>query len=528
MIRSLVVLFLFLPFLVFSQYQRDQSLEDQLKVIDSKFIDRSAVFGELEKLMGRFENTEKFDRLLLEKSIPEIQRLILEEQLTYQELTAYFLFRIYKLDRQGNQALNSVISILPDALTQAELADEKFQNMSGRQKQDLLYSIHGMPILLKDNINTANTATTAGAAIMLNHLPEEDAPIVNQLRKNGAVILGKANLSEWAYYFCGECPSGYSAVGGQTLNPYGPKNIDTGGSSSGSGVAVAANFAVAAVGTETAGSILSPSSANSIVGLKPTVGTFAGEGIVPISSYLDTAGPMTKSVIDNQILFNAMLPRDSKKMMELSEESQTPSIKGLRLGIPTRLLDNALLIEAINQLNELGVEVIKIEDESPKLEGFLTILNADMQRDLSKYFAASRSKGTNNWTIKDIIQLNRADSLKNMPYGQRLLENVAADQTSGEKLSEIKRRLTQSTQKHYRGLMKQHKLDAFISVNNSGAAHAAIAFFPAITVPMGYNDITPTGITFIAPSGEEQLLFRIAAAYENRTKKRIAPEGYGE
>ena len=166
-----------------------------------------------------------------------------------------------------------------------------------------------MPIFLKDNINASGMATTAGAVALQNNITD-DAFIVKQLKSKGALILGKANLSEWAYFFCGDCPSGYSAIGGQTLNPYGRRIIDTGGSSSGSGVSVAANFCAAAVGSETSGSILSPASQNSAVGLKPTVGLLSRSGIIPISSTLDTAGPITRNVTDNAIMLDAMFGED--------------------------------------------------------------------------------------------------------------------------------------------------------------------------------------------------------------------------
>src|SRR5690606_23680601 len=198
---------------------------------------------------------------------------------------------------------NSVISLNPKVIEQAKQKDKEFKN------KRLKHPIFGMPILLKDNINTADMPTTAGAVVFQNN-QTDDAFIVKQLKDKGALILGKANLSEWAYFFCGECPSGYSAIGGQTLNPYGRRVIDTGGSSSGSGVSVAANFCAAAIGSETAGSILSPASQNSVVGLKPTVGLLSRSGIVPISSTLDTPGPITKNVMDNAIVLDAMFGED--------------------------------------------------------------------------------------------------------------------------------------------------------------------------------------------------------------------------
>ena len=221
-----------------------------------------------------------------------------------------------------------------------------------------------MPILLKDNVNATGMPTTAGAVALKNN-NTDDAYITARLKQEGALILGKANLSEWAYFFCGDCPSGYSAVGGQTLNPYGRKTIDTGGSSSGSGVSIAANFAVAAVGTETAGSILSPASQNSVVGLKPTIGLLSRSGIVPISSTLDTPGPMTKNVIDNAILLAALYGYDNTDSKSKSFKwpgnyyinglkNGNPSIKGKRFGAIKRLLSDTLYINAVNVLKAQG------------------------------------------------------------------------------------------------------------------------------------------------------------------------------
>src|SRR5690606_185306 len=249
-------------------------------------------------------------------------------------------------------------------------------------------------VLLKDNINTANMPTTAGAIALQNN-QTEDAFIVTKLKENGALILGKANLSEWAYFFCGDCPSGYSAVGGQTLNPYGRKILDTGGSSSGSAVAVAANFAPVAVGSETSGSILSPSSQNSLVGLKPTVGVLSRGGIVPISSTLDTPGPITKSVIDNAILLSAMTGKDvddfaSNLNKNSSNDfytslSEAP-LKGKRFGAIKALMEDSLYVAAVNDLKKAGAEVIEYEAEDISLPNFLRLLNLDMKKDLPEYF----------------------------------------------------------------------------------------------------------------------------------------------
>ena len=269
----------------------------EFKVLDSKYIDVTATWAPFEDDLEDFPEGTYVDLkpLIMEQDIPTLQNHIKEGRLTYEALTKFYLYRIRKFDRENRLSLNSVIALNPNVVQEARQRDLELA------KGDPEHMIYGMPILLKDNIDAEGMPTTAGAVVLKDN-NAKDAFIVTRLKGEGALILGKANLSEWAYFFCGDCPSGYSAIGGQTLNPYGRRIMDTGGSSSGSGVSVAANFSVGAVGSETSGSILSPSSSNSIVGLKPTIGLLSRSGIVPISSTLDTPGPMTKNVIDNAIL----------------------------------------------------------------------------------------------------------------------------------------------------------------------------------------------------------------------------------
>ena len=274
------------------------------KVLDSKNLTKVEIWESINPQMVDFKEAD-YNRLkpfILEQDIPTLQKHITDDKFNYQELTKFYLYRIRKFDRENSLSLNSVIAINPNAIEQAK-------KMDLAQFELAPHPIYGMPILLKDNVNASDMATTAGSVALKDNFVE-DAFIVSQLKSKGALILGKANLSEWAYFFCGDCPSGYSAIGGQTLNPYGRRIFDTGGSSSGSGVSVAANFCAAAIGSETAGSILSPASQNSTVGLKPTIGLVSRSGIVPISSTLDTAGPITRTVMDNAILLDAIFGED--------------------------------------------------------------------------------------------------------------------------------------------------------------------------------------------------------------------------
>lgn len=289
----------------------------EFKVLDSQIITNEDIWKSLDQQLQDFSE-EKYNALkpfVLDQDIPTLQGHITSGKLSYEVLTKFYLYRIKTFDRENDLSLNSVISLNPEAIEEARKKDRELLN------KKLKHPVFGIPILLKDNINASGMATTAGALALMKNTTN-DAFITQRLKESGAIILGKANLSEWAYFFCGDCPSGYSAVGGQTLNPYGRKIMDTGGSSSGSGVAVAANFCAAAIGSETAGSILSPASQNSVVGLKPTVGLLSRTGIIPISSTLDTPGPITKNVMDNAIVLDAMNGYDKNDFKSVKSNSK--------------------------------------------------------------------------------------------------------------------------------------------------------------------------------------------------------------
>ncbi|MGB6267930.1 MAG: amidase family protein, partial [Olleya sp.] len=362
----------------------------EFKVLDSKYLSNAQIWRDLNIQLEDFTE-EKYNALkplVLEQDIPTIQQHTLDGKLSYESLTKFYLYRIRAFDRENDLSLNSVIAINPNSIEEARAKDEalRYKDIS---TVDLKYSVYGMPILLKDNINAAGMPTTAGAVALQNN-NAQDAFMVTTLKSQGAILLGKANLSEWAYFFCGDCPSGYSAIGGQTLNPYGRKTIDTGGSSSGSAVAVAANFCVAAVGSETSGSILSPASQNSVVGLKPEVGLVSRSGIIPISSTLDTAGPIAKNVTDTAILLGAMYGYDAEdsKSFKSVNNNWTPrdyskfeglSLKDKTFGAFKPLLKDTLYQEAISVLKAQGAEIIEFDPENYQLPDFLRLLNLDMK-----------------------------------------------------------------------------------------------------------------------------------------------------
>ena len=504
----------------------------EFKVLDSKFINLDDLWKPFENDLQNFTEAQytSLKPLILEQYIPTLQKHIQSGKLTYEILVKFYLYRIKLFDRTNELSLNSVISLNPKVIEQAKQKDKEFKN------KRLKHPIFGMPILLKDNINTADMPTTAGAVVFQNN-QTDDAFIVKKLKDNGALILGKANLSEWAYFFCSECPSGYSAIGGQTLNPYGRRVIDTGGSSSGSGVSVAANFCAAAIGSETAGSILSPASQNSTVGLKPTVGLLSRSGIVPISSTLDTPGPITKNVIDNAIVLGAMFGEDtsdSKSIYALWDSDfyyenivTEDRLKGKRFGVFKRLLEDNEYKNAIAVLKSQGAEIIEINEEKVDLPEFIRLLNLDMKKDLPEYIKTSGSSKLGVKSISDVMTFNQKDSANVMPYGQMLFKGVNEDNATEKELEAIKKTLYTNGTMYFDTPMKANNLDGILSINNYHAAFAAVAEYPAITVPMGYNaNGAPKGLTFIAERLKEKMLYQWAYAYEQASKVRKAPKDY--
>ncbi|WP_298263188.1 amidase family protein [uncultured Lutibacter sp.] len=525
--------------IVFNKYDESFEIKEQqnheinrmrFKLIQSKYLDMNEVFKPFEEDLAYFseEDYENLKPYILEKNIPSLQTSVKNGILSYEKIALFYLYRIRKFESDNNLALHSIITLNPDILKEARAKDK----IHSTNKTNTLY---GLPILLKDNINTIGMPTTAGAFVLNNNIKTDDAFIVKKLKEQGALILGKVNLSEWAYYFCSGCPVGYSAVGGQTLNPYGRKVFETGGSSSGSGVAVAANFAVAAVGTETSGSILSPSSQNSVVGLKPTIGLLSRTGIVPISSTLDTPGPMTKSVIDNAIFLTALLGEDSKdvatkgnsQQINYVEALKLATLKGKRFGVIKELLNDSIYKTTIDKLRNHGVEIIEFDPPQVSLRGFLTLLNNDMKKDLPIYLKKYADTNLQVSSINDVVKFNLKDSIKRAPYGQQLFEGILKDTTSNETFKIVKDNLRQSGIEFLNTPIKKYQLDAILSINNYHAGFAAVAKYPCVTVPMGYkNTGEPISLTFIAKSYQEQKLLQLGYAFEQLTKIRRLPVDY--
>ena len=513
-----------------SAIQKQQDHENkrmQFKLFQSKYLDMNTVFKPFENDLEYFleEHYTALKPLILEQDIPTLQKHIKTGRLSYEKLTLFYLYRIQKFESDSSKSLNSIISLNPNVLKEARARDKN-------KKENTEYAIYGMPILLKDNINTKDMPTTAGAIALAENKNTADAFIVEKLREKGALILGKVNLSEWAYFFCSGCPLGYSAIGGQTLNPYGRGIFETGGSSAGSAVTIAANFAVAAVGTETSGSITSPASLNSVVGLKPTIGVLSRTGIVPISSTLDTPGPMTKNIIDNAICMNAMRGFDqtdaaSKELaVDYFKNGFKQKLKGRRLGVIKSLITDSIYAATVGKLRRAGAELIEITPPEVALNGFLTLLNIDMKNDLPKYLAADADKRIAVTSVKDIIAFNLKDSLLRAPYGQQLFEGIVEDTTTLAALEIIKTNLTNSGRKYFQAL-KNDDLEAILSINNYHSGFAAVANYPTLTVPMGYkNSGEPISLTFIGTPLSERILLEIGYAFEQLTKVRKMPKNY--
>jgi amidase len=524
------------PTVIFKKYDETLALQKQqnhenkrmkFKLFQSKYLDMNTVFKPFENDLAYFseENYTALKPFILEQDIPTLQKNIKKGSLSYEKLTLFYLYRIRQFESDATKSLNSIISLNPNVLKEARVRDKN-------KKENAEYSIYGMPIFLKDNINTKDMPTTAGAIALAENKNTADAFIVEQLREKGGLILGKVNLSEWAYFFCSGCPLGYSAIGGQTLNPYGRGVFETGGSSAGSAVTVAANFAVAAVGTETAGSITSPSSLNSVVGLKPTIGVLSRTGIVPISSTLDTPGPMTKNVIDNAIFMNAMRGYDkndfaSKKIaQDYFQNGFTQKLKGRKLGVLKSLLSDSMYVATLEKLKKVGVKIVEITAPEISFDGFTTFLNIDMKHDLPKYLTEFAAKNITIKSVEDVTIYNIKDSLLRAPYGQQLFDGIVKDKTTLEELEIIKNKLSAESQKYLQAL-KSKNLDAILSINNYHSGIAAVAKHPTLTVPMGYkNSGEPISLTFIGIPFSERKLLEIGFAFEQLTKVRKMPKNY--
>ncbi len=435
----------------------------------------------------------------------------------------------------NGMGIRAVIEVNPEALLKAEARDRE------RRNGFLRGPLHGVPILVKDNFDTADAMqTTAGSVALEGHRAREDAEVVRRLRAAGAVIVGKANLTEWANFLSDHMPNGYSSRGGQTLNPYGPGRFDVGGSSSGSGAGVAAGFAPAAIGTETSGSILSPSSANSLVGLKPTLGMVSRRGIIPIAMSQDTAGPMARTVADAALLMSVIAgpdPRDvaTQGVRWPSREAWLDlgrgALKGARIGVPQAYLEEVpederrVFNEALSELRELGADVI--ECDLPKRDFDFDVLVAEFPAALDRYLATVEP-----WlpvhSLADVMAFNARNADRALRYGQAIFERAQAQShlhlADGSYVRARLRDLRKSREEGIDRALAEHRLDAIAFVNYYGCAIAAKAGYPSITVPAGYTpEGKPVGLTLTGTAYSDVRLCQLAHDYEQATNHRRPP-----
>lgn len=486
-----------------------------------------------------------------EINIDQLQTGYQEGEYSIEDVVRSYLDRIEQIDKNGPR-LNAVIQVNPDALEIARALDQEMKNGKSRGP------LHGIPVLLKDNIDTHDKMeTTAGSRALMGSHPLQDSYVAAQLREAGAVILGKANLSEWANFRGQMSSSGWSGVGGQTRNPYDITRNPC-GSSAGSGVAVSANLTILAIGTETNGSIVCPSTANGIVGIKPTVGLISRSGIIPISFTQDTAGPMARSVKDAAICLGTMVDIDSADIKTIASDRKAytdytqflkkDGIRGKRIGLYKAPMGrnyklDTVMNEAIAYLKSQGAEIIDIEEIASNEVGGLSfeVMLFEYKDGLNKYF---RSLGPDAKikNLEDLISFNKSDSLEMKFYNQRFLE-LALEKSgldSKEYKETLEKMLRGSREEGIDKVMNEHQLDAIIAPTggpawktdwaNGDSGHvgssspAARSGYPNITVPMGFVEGLPVGISFFGRAWSEPVLLEIAYAYEQGTKHRKAPQ----
>lgn len=488
-----------------------------------------------------------------EVTADDLQRLMESGEHTARSITEAYLGRLEALDRQGPE-LRSMIEINPDAL---EIADELDAE---RQAGGVRGPLHGIPVALKDNLDTHDRmTTTAGSLALEGSIPPQDSFVAERLRAAGAILLGKLNMSEWAYFRGERATSGWSARGGQCRNPY-ALDRNPCGSSSGSGTAASANLCALTVGTETGGSIMCPSSSNGIVGIKPTVGLWSRSGIIPISHSQDTAGPMTRTVRDAAILLGGAVgvdPRDEATSAseghfhtDYAQFCDLAGLEGARIGVArsftgfdprvTALFDDA--IQAMADAGAVIVDPANLPEAAWNDELPLLLLEYEFKADLNAYLATLGPDAPVR-TLAEIIEFNEANAELEMPhFGQeRMIASEARGPLTDEAYLNAKRTIQRANREDgIDALMDEHQLDAIVAPTRdlpwvtdhikgdrldggSSAGPAAIAGYPDISVPMGFVSGLPAGVSFFGRAWSEPVLIRIAYAYEQATRQRRAP-----
>jgi amidase len=455
--------------------------------------------------------------------VPEISAGLARSDFTTAELVEAYLDRIRTLSI-GGPHLNAVRAINPEVHREAAMLDAE------RASGQLRGPLHGVPVLIKDNIDIAGMPTTAGSVALADSFPHSDAPIVMLLREAGAVILGKTNLTEFANFIAQDMPSGYSSLAGQVINPYDASQTPS-GSSSGSAVAAAAGLATLTIGTETSGSILSPAQATSVVGIKPTVGAVSRTGIVPICASQDTAGPMTRTVYDAAVLLTAIISEDPEDPatagnpllgVDLGRGLAADALDGVRLGY----LENAdeLYQAALRVLAEQGAELIKVTVGDTELD---SVLSLEFKRDLNAYLARlPRSAPMRSF---DAIRQYNRDHPQARKFGQAMFDKSAqVDLTDPDQLAayeKVRDQGLQETRAAIDSVLTRDGLAAIVSRTETIWVGAR-AGYPAISVPIGYtaDQLRPASITFLGTRWSEPSLLPLAYAFEQATQLRRTPE----
>jgi amidase len=490
---------------------------------------------------------------LEEITIADLQEGMKAGKYTARGIAEKYLARIAALDKRG-PAVNSVIEVNPDALALAEASDKE------RKAKGMRGPLHGIPMLIKDNIDTADKMmTTAGSLALVGSRVPKDSVVAQKLREAGAVIIGKTNLSEWANIRSRHSTSGWSGRGGQTTNPY-ALDRNPCGSSSGSGAAASANFCVAAIGTETDGSIVCPSSANGLVGIKPTVGLVSRSGIIPISHSQDGAGPMCRTVRDAAIVLGALTGADSedsataesrgKSYTDYTQFLKADGLRGARIGVVRKtfgfrdtvdkVMEDAL--EAMKREGAILVDPAEIETAGKWSETELTVFMYELKADLNAYLARPGFSAPVK-TLKDIIEFNEKNREKEMPYfGQDFFLKAEEKGPLSEKeyIEALEKNHQLARKEGIDATMDKHNLDALVGPTGGAAwltdlvdgdhfgggssGAAAVAGYPNVTVPAGFVFGMPVGISFFGRAWSEPVLVRLAYAFEQATKVRKAPK----
>ncbi|MFD2178368.1 amidase [Veronia pacifica] len=478
-----------------------------------------------------------------EMTLDMMAALMREGKISSESLVTQYIERIHQIDKTG-PSLHSVLVVNPHAIDEARALDVLWNS------EKPLGPLHGVPVLIKDNIETAGPMpTTAGALALKNNVCLQDSPLVAQLRKAGAVILGKANLSEWANFKSLKSSSGFSELGGQTKNPY---FLDRNpcGSSSGSAVSVSANLTTVAVGTETDGSIVAPASHCGIVGMKPTVGLVPSKGIIPISHNQDSAGPMARTVMDTALLLNALVdPSHSKARKDYAASLQFASLEGKRIGIPQhadRFPESvrAVFEAAVGKMEQAGAEIIRgleLPQEDSLGEAEFEILLYDFKHDLSEYLSGT-SSSVEVKNIDELVAFNLANPSTLALFNQELIEMAAKKGSVEEPAYQASRQLVEKygRKQGIDALSTDYQLDALIAPTNTpswlidhengdnfeggSSSPSAITGYPIITVPMGDTQGLPLGLSFFSGAYQEQTLLELAYCFERLINARKMPE----